>query len=254
MSMFASLRRSALLATSVAIGVATAGGAAHAGFLFSPTNSPSASEQNILFGPKFVDVTALTGLTNATHTPIEFNTISGALDGEAEIGTNGDGQADIVCNVGCGTDSKGGANGAQLTDLEIKLGTGFGATDFIGNLDFGEGTVQIAVTNAMGGVFDYILSNGQNFFTLNATGGDVITDIQITEIAPDPSGNFGWNDLKQPRISGICALSGATCTAIPVPEPASLGIFGAGLVALGWFAMRRKASGPGVWPLRAGAS
>lgn len=69
------------------------------------------------------------------------------------IGTDGKGQADIVCTSGCNTFSTGGANGAQLTGLEIKLGAGLGATEFIGNLDFGEGTANIQVSDQLGGAF-----------------------------------------------------------------------------------------------------
>lgn len=210
--------------------------------LFSPTNSPSANEENILFGQKFNNVQTLLGLTNQSHAPITFDQITGAFNGQADIGTNGVGQADIICTLGCGTFAQGGANGKQLTDLEIKLGAGFGATDFVGNLDFGEGTASIKVTDQLGAEFLYTLGNGQNFFTLNAIDGEVITDIQITEGAPDANGNFGWNDLKQPRISGVCVLNGVTCQAVSIPEPSPLAIFGIGLLGLGFLVMKKNGS------------
>jgi hypothetical protein len=213
---------------------------AHATIIFLEGNHPSSTEENILFQQKFNDVTTLTGHTNQTNAPVEFDIINGAKNGELDIGTNGVGQADIICTIGCNTFSQGGANGAQLTDLEIKLGAGFGATDFVGNLDFGEGTAQITVTDQMGAVFPFVLSNGQNFFTLQAINGEVITDIQITELTADPkTGTFGWNDLKQPRISGICTLQGTTCTAILVPEPSSLTVLG-GALLLGFGLIRRR--------------
>jgi len=215
-------------------------GAAHATIIFTPGNNPGATEENILFQSKYTGVTSFIGHTNMTGVPILFDLVPGALNGELSFGTVGVGQSDIVCSAGCGTDNQGGANGSQLTDLEIKLAPGFGATDFIANLDFGEGTFTISVLDQMGANFDFDLTNGQNFFTLNAINGEVITDILISGKAVDGNGNLGFNSFKQPRISGLCTLQGATCTAIPVPEPSSLAIFGAGILAVGWLKGRKK--------------
>src|SRR5215469_7153804 len=212
----ASHMRSALLPTAVAAGVAIFAGSADAHISICFKNCPQQpGEQNILFGAKDNNLTTLTGQTKKTNTTVTFDVISGT----EEIGTNGIGQADVICTMNCGTDSKGGANGMQLTNLDINVQSGFGATDFIGNLDFGEGTALIDVTDQTGATFDYTLGNGQNFFTLTATGGEVITDIQITQEALK-NGFFGWNDLKQPRISGICTLnSSGTCTPVSPPPP-----------------------------------
>jgi hypothetical protein len=216
---------------------------ARANIMFDPGNDPQANEQNIMFESHFTGMnTSFIGDTNMTNTPITFDipTVASLLK-ETGIGTDGKGQADIVCDTGCGPDGAMGANGMQLENLEIKLAPGFGATDFIGNLDFGEGTFDINVTDQMGAVFDYALGNGQNFFTLTATAGEVITDIQITGEQAS-GGNIGFNDFKQPRISGVCKLVGTTCTAIAVPEPASLSVMGFGLIGMAWLLRRKQKS------------
>jgi len=242
MAWFGSLEgpaRIALLATAVGVGVAIAGAPANAHISICFKNCPQQpGEQNILFGAKDNNLTTLTGQTKKTNTAVTFDVISGT----EEIGTNGIGQADVICTMNCGTDSKGGANGMQLTNLDIKVQSGFGATDFIGNLDFGEGTALINVTDQTGATFDYTLGNGQNFFTLTATGGEVITDITITQEALNSQGFFGWNDLKQPRISGICSIDPTTgvCTTIATPEPSTVALLGGGLFGLVWFVRRRK--------------
>lgn len=223
-----------------AFGMAIFDGPAQADFIFTPGNNPGPLEENILFQSKYFDITSFIGHSNQTNVPINFNLLTGLQInglgyGETGIGTNGVGQSDIICTLLCGPYAQGGANGQQLQDLEVSLGNGFGATDFIGNLDFGEGTALITVSDQLGGSFGFTLGNGQNFFTINAINGEVITDIKITEFAPDANGNFGWNSFKQPRISGLCRLQGASCQSIPVPEPSSLAIFGAGVFAFGWF-------------------
>lgn len=234
-----------LLAAGLLLALA---GTAQAGIMFTAGNNPEPNEENILFGAKYTGVTSITGHTNGSGVGVDFYTLPG---GNTSIGTNGIGQADIVCTGGCGTYSKGGANGAQLTALGIRVEDGWAFHDFIGNLRFGEGTAKITVTDGGGTDFDFLLGNGQNFFTLVSDGSDVMTNILITEFAGNDKGYWGFNDFKQPRISGLCELGAENCGVvinpnctdncpIDVPESPTLPLMAAGLMGLGLVVARRK--------------
>jgi hypothetical protein len=112
-------------------------------------------------------------------------------------------------------------------------------TDAIINLDFGEGTALVTVTDNFGAPFSFVLGNGENFLTMVAVAGEFITDIKVIHDPSAPAGEaFGFNSFKQPRVSGLCTLVGTSCTAVPVPEPSAIGILGLG--ALGILALKRK--------------
>jgi len=188
---------------------------------------------NVLLNPA-TNVLTVTGTVGQNNLLVNFTSSSGS----GLLNANPSGQATV----------SGGTGNTALTQLTFGLANNDTFTRAVFNINAStSGSVLIHVegVNINGGFFEddfTVDANGQNFFTLNAINGEVITDIQITELALDSNGFFGWNDFKQPRVSGLCTLQGATCTAIEVPEPSSLALFGAGLVAAWWFATRRKAS------------
>ena len=215
-----------LLATAVAMPLMVS--SAWATVIFTLGNHPQPNEENILFGAAETG-TIINGLTNQSGIPVVFDTLTGqTLDQTAK------GQADI-------TNSSGG----QLTSMEMSA-PGFTFEDAIMDLNFGTGSAHVVALASTGQTFDYNLGPGQNFLTLTTTGGETISDIKVTETAGTTG--FGWNDFKQPRISGLTAPLcppgdiGAPPNCHPsevLPEPTSLLILGSGILGLG-LALRRR--------------
>lgn len=132
--------------------------------------------------------------------------------------------------------------GTPLTNLTISLANGatFGdliINPFIGglcpNCTGGASTITVTSRAANGtleppSVFTGLnVGNGNNFLTIVDSTGESIVSVQIS--VPG-----GFNDLRQPRISGPFANALST-----VPEPGTIGLFAMGLTGLAG-ALRKK--------------
>jgi hypothetical protein len=173
---------------------------------FTPGNNPQSDEENILLNSGATGTTVF-GLTNQTLLQVAFSSTTDMLVEPSS------GQARVE------------ALDALVNNITISVPNGT-FHDIILNPFFGSGTATVTVLTANNQTFtfSYSLANGENFLTIVADQGTSISSVTVS--APG-----GFTDLRQPRISGAVAN---------VPEPATLLLFGFGLLGTASVLRRRR--------------
>ena len=202
-------------------GLAAAPAASRADFVFYTSNGDfqgglhtfGLDDENVLFnGAGTISGPALT-VTGRTNQSSQLIDITGIED----LITPASGQARVEASVGTYTTASITANDPMfaLTSLSYQIK----ATNKTG------GSFTLTATDQFGGTDSLTINSspGNIFFGVIATNGEMLTVATITS-----SGNT-IDDIRQIRV-GLKA----------VPEPASLGLIGIGLIAVTFGGLRRK--------------
>jgi len=146
--------------------------------IFELGNHPQPNEENILFHTAQMGTT-IDGFTNQSDTLVQFSSTTDTLVGSG-------GQSDVDAMDGLINNITVTVPGHTFLDLIFNPFKPASANDL----------VVTAVTNDGTFTFTYGDTHGNNFLTITTIGGETISSVTIDSAS-------GFQDLKQPRISGI---------------------------------------------------
>ena len=207
MSRFESLKGLILSLAVLAI-VSVAAGTARADIVVV-TGVNNQGTDNVLLNPA-TNVLTVTGTVGPDNLLVNFSSSSGS----GLLNANPSGQATV----------SGGTGNTALTQLTFGLANNDTFTRAVFNINAAtSGSVLIHVegVNITGGFFEddfTVDANGQNFFTVTAINGQLITSISLTAL-----NGAVFEDVRQVRLGG-------GEIAETVPEPASMVLLGTGLL------------------------
>ena len=164
---------------------------------------------NVLLNPA-TNVLTVTGTVGPDNLVVNFTSSSGS----GLLNANPSGQATV----------SGGTGNTALTQLTFGLANNDTFTRAVFNINASTGgsvLIHVEGVNINGGFFEddfTVDANGQNFFTVTAINGQLITSISLTAI-----NGAVFQDVRQVRLGG-------GEIAETVPEPASMILLGTGLI------------------------